>query len=58
MRAYIDGSKGPVHMVEEVQIKDLLREVKGEPFVRLLEVLVESVLLYGVEVWTRGVTDR
>ena len=26
-------------------------EVKGETFVRLLEALVESVLLYGAEVW-------
>ena len=29
-------------------------EVKGATFVRLLEMLVESVLLYGVEAWGRG----
>ena len=28
-----------------------VREVKGATFVRLLELLVQSVLLYGVEVW-------
>ena len=29
-------------------------EVKGATFVRLLEMLVESVLLYGVEAWGCG----
>ena len=29
-------------------------KVKGESFVRLLEALVESVLLYGAEVWGCG----
>ena len=29
-------------------------EVKRATFVRLLELLVESVLLYGVEVWGGG----
>lgn len=31
-----------------------VREVKGATFVRLLELLVQSVLLYGVEVWGGG----
>lgn len=32
----------------------VVREVKGATFVRLLEFLLESVLLYGVEVWGDG----
>ena len=31
-----------------------VEEVKGATFVRLLEMLVESVLLYGVEAWGCG----
>ena len=31
-----------------------LGEVKGATFVRLVELLVESVLLYGAEVWGCG----
>ena len=31
-----------------------MREVRGATFVRLMESLVESVLLYGAEVWGCG----
>ena len=63
----IDEYLSNVRMVEErakagaMALSDWLRrcratagEVKGATFVRLLEMLVESVLLYGVEAWGCG----
>ena len=34
--------------------RDAAGEVRGKTFVRLMEMLVESVLLYGAEVWGGG----
>ena len=34
--------------------RDAVGEVRGKTFVRLMEMLVESVLLYGAEVWGGG----
>ena len=31
-----------------------MREVRGETFVKLMEMLVGSVLMYGVEIWGGG----
>ena len=36
------------------ECKATVGEVKGATFVRLLEMLVESVLLYGVDTWGCG----
>ena len=63
----VDEYLSNVRMVEErakagaKALSDWLRrcratvgEVKGATFVRLMEMLVESVLLYGVEAWGCG----
>ena len=46
------GAKAPSDWLR--RCRATVGEVKGATFVRLLEMLVESVLLYGVEAWGCG----
>ena len=52
------GAKALSDRLLPPQCRATVGEVKGATFVRLLEMLVESVLLYGVEAWgCRGQLD-